>query len=258
MTLLGAKQMLTVWPQDVTESIIGPGVRRQRSRSLGSAAERCMTLDKSPGWSGRGALRGYRHAKMYGSHCRHLFHKCCVDPWLLDHRTCPMCKMNILKALGIPVSPVQPTASSCLSLHVSHSAGRKQHPGFLCPLDPGQWRHVMRAWERFPTSGHIPLLPSSPSENIVTLPPCLLFLSVGRDAAWAAHGLLFWAAVGEAAETPAEARVPWWPSCHSPAPSSGRPSRHALPTIAQLPEETTLPDKGQRGQPLGTWLGGLC
>ncbi|KAJ8269602.1 hypothetical protein COCON_G00122090 [Conger conger] len=34
--------------------------------------------------------------------CRHLFHKICVDPWLLDHRTCPMCKMNILKALGIP------------------------------------------------------------------------------------------------------------------------------------------------------------
>ncbi|XP_038648383.1 RING finger protein 150a isoform X2 [Scyliorhinus canicula] len=34
--------------------------------------------------------------------CRHLFHKTCVDPWLLDHRTCPMCKMNILKALGIP------------------------------------------------------------------------------------------------------------------------------------------------------------
>ncbi|KAM7009282.1 RING finger protein 150a [Tautogolabrus adspersus] len=37
--------------------------------------------------------------------CRHLFHKHCVDPWLLDHRTCPMCKMNILKALGIPLNP---------------------------------------------------------------------------------------------------------------------------------------------------------
>ncbi|KAM8879433.1 RING finger protein 150a isoform 2-T2 [Spinachia spinachia] len=36
--------------------------------------------------------------------CRHVFHKHCVDPWLLDHRTCPMCKMNILKALGIPLN----------------------------------------------------------------------------------------------------------------------------------------------------------
>uniref|UniRef100_UPI00358E22B4 RING finger protein 148-like n=1 Tax=Myxine glutinosa TaxID=7769 RepID=UPI00358E22B4 len=33
--------------------------------------------------------------------CRHKFHRQCVDPWLLGHRTCPMCKLDILKALGI-------------------------------------------------------------------------------------------------------------------------------------------------------------
>ncbi|VVC33751.1 Hypothetical protein CINCED_3A000827 [Cinara cedri] len=32
--------------------------------------------------------------------CRHEFHKSCVDPWLLEHRTCPMCKMDILKFYG--------------------------------------------------------------------------------------------------------------------------------------------------------------
>ncbi|XP_076059322.1 uncharacterized protein LOC143035955 [Oratosquilla oratoria] len=32
--------------------------------------------------------------------CKHEFHKCCVDPWLLEHRTCPMCKMDILKFYG--------------------------------------------------------------------------------------------------------------------------------------------------------------
>ncbi|CAH2275985.1 E3 ubiquitin- ligase RNF130 isoform X1 [Pelobates cultripes] len=33
--------------------------------------------------------------------CKHVFHKLCVDPWLSEHCTCPMCKLNILKALGI-------------------------------------------------------------------------------------------------------------------------------------------------------------
>ncbi|XP_033095640.1 RING finger protein 150-like [Anneissia japonica] len=32
--------------------------------------------------------------------CKHYFHKQCVDQWLIEHRTCPMCKLNILKALG--------------------------------------------------------------------------------------------------------------------------------------------------------------
>ncbi|KAM6953646.1 E3 ubiquitin-protein ligase RNF130 isoform 1-T1 [Aplochiton taeniatus] len=33
--------------------------------------------------------------------CKHVFHKTCVDPWLNEHCTCPMCKLNILKALGV-------------------------------------------------------------------------------------------------------------------------------------------------------------
>lgn len=35
--------------------------------------------------------------------CRHEFHKSCIDPWLLEHRTCPMCKMDILKHYGFVV-----------------------------------------------------------------------------------------------------------------------------------------------------------
>ncbi|WAQ99501.1 GOLI-like protein, partial [Mya arenaria] len=33
--------------------------------------------------------------------CKHVFHKSCVDPWLLDQRSCPMCKMDILRAFGM-------------------------------------------------------------------------------------------------------------------------------------------------------------
>ncbi|KAL5108580.1 hypothetical protein TcWFU_002216 [Taenia crassiceps] len=30
--------------------------------------------------------------------CRHYFHKLCIDPWLLEQRSCPMCKLDILQA----------------------------------------------------------------------------------------------------------------------------------------------------------------
>lgn len=33
--------------------------------------------------------------------CNHRFHKACIDQWLLDKRTCPMCKMDILKHYGL-------------------------------------------------------------------------------------------------------------------------------------------------------------
>ncbi|KAG1958524.1 E3 ubiquitin-protein ligase RNF128 [Pimephales promelas] len=36
--------------------------------------------------------------------CNHFFHRSCIEPWLLEHRTCPMCKCDILKALGVEVS----------------------------------------------------------------------------------------------------------------------------------------------------------
>jgi hypothetical protein len=36
--------------------------------------------------------------------CKHLFHKLCVDPWLIEQRSCPICKLDILHAYGIHVS----------------------------------------------------------------------------------------------------------------------------------------------------------
>ncbi|XP_063314414.1 E3 ubiquitin-protein ligase RNF149 isoform X3 [Pelobates fuscus] len=37
--------------------------------------------------------------------CNHIFHRLCIDPWLLEHRTCPMCKLDVIKALGFWVDP---------------------------------------------------------------------------------------------------------------------------------------------------------
>jgi len=33
-----------------------------------------------------------------------VFHKSCIDPWLIEHRSCPICKIDILKAFGLQVS----------------------------------------------------------------------------------------------------------------------------------------------------------
>nr|CDS33435.1 ring finger protein 150 [Hymenolepis microstoma] len=36
--------------------------------------------------------------------CRHMYHRACIDPWLLKHRSCPLCKQNILIACGLSLT----------------------------------------------------------------------------------------------------------------------------------------------------------
>ncbi|XP_037692206.1 E3 ubiquitin-protein ligase RNF133 [Choloepus didactylus] len=54
--------------------------------------------------------------------CKHFFHKNCIDPWILAHGTCPMCKCDILKALGIQVD-VENGAESLQVLMSSELSG---------------------------------------------------------------------------------------------------------------------------------------
>ncbi|XP_028623305.1 E3 ubiquitin-protein ligase RNF128 isoform X2 [Grammomys surdaster] len=58
--------------------------------------------------------------------CNHIFHKTCVDPWLLEHRTCPMCKCDILKALGIEVDVEDGSVS--LQVPVSNETSNTASP----------------------------------------------------------------------------------------------------------------------------------
>ncbi|XP_029020604.1 E3 ubiquitin-protein ligase RNF130 [Betta splendens] len=62
--------------------------------------------------------------------CKHVFHKVCVDPWLNEHCTCPMCKLNILKALGIMTSLpcVDSVVLDVERLGVSQVSGNQRAP----------------------------------------------------------------------------------------------------------------------------------
>ncbi|XP_006887864.1 PREDICTED: E3 ubiquitin-protein ligase RNF149 [Elephantulus edwardii] len=61
--------------------------------------------------------------------CKHIFHRTCIDPWLLDHRTCPMCKLDVIKALGywgepeggqeIPAPDSTPASVSATNLSIT-------------------------------------------------------------------------------------------------------------------------------------------
>ncbi|XP_038861590.1 E3 ubiquitin-protein ligase RNF128-like isoform X2 [Salvelinus namaycush] len=62
--------------------------------------------------------------------CNHFFHKTCIEPWLMEHRTCPMCKCDILKALGVE-QPEEDQPSHQLNMQPDMTS----YPRVLVPED---------------------------------------------------------------------------------------------------------------------------
>ncbi|XP_008154551.1 E3 ubiquitin-protein ligase RNF128 isoform X2 [Eptesicus fuscus] len=99
--------------------------------------------------------------------CNHIFHKTCVDPWLLEHRTCPMCKCDILKALGIEVDiedgsvslqvPVSNEASNSASPHEEDNRSETASSGYASVQgadEPPLEEHVQSANENLQLVNH--------------------------------------------------------------------------------------------------------
>ncbi|EPY73731.1 hypothetical protein CB1_002582005 [Camelus ferus] len=99
--------------------------------------------------------------------CNHIFHKTCVDPWLLEHRTCPMCKCDILKALGIEVDvedgsvslqvPVSSETSNSASPHEEDNRSETASSGYASVQgadEPPLEEHVQSANENLQLVNH--------------------------------------------------------------------------------------------------------
>lgn len=76
--------------------------------------------------------------------CKHFFHKNCIDPWILAHGICPICKCDILKALEIHVGVEDGTESlqflmSSELLVSCHLVKRGQIMNFLPQEDQIKW-----------------------------------------------------------------------------------------------------------------------
>ncbi|XP_007950597.1 E3 ubiquitin-protein ligase RNF128 [Orycteropus afer afer] len=99
--------------------------------------------------------------------CNHIFHKTCVDPWLLEHRTCPMCKCDILKALGIEVdvedgsvslqAPISNETSNSASPHEEDNRSETASSGYASVQgadEPPLEEHVQSANENLQLVNH--------------------------------------------------------------------------------------------------------
>ncbi|XP_070808110.1 E3 ubiquitin-protein ligase RNF128 isoform X1 [Pituophis catenifer annectens] len=110
--------------------------------------------------------------------CNHLFHKSCIDPWLLEHRTCPMCKCDILKALGIEVDIEEqgeatqaPTASSEASNVPSANEEDNHSETASSGYASVQGTDEPAPEERVtPESDHLRLVNASQTPDVETLP----------------------------------------------------------------------------------------
>ncbi|XP_073697441.1 E3 ubiquitin-protein ligase RNF43 [Garra rufa] len=90
--------------------------------------------------------------------CAHEFHKECVDPWLLQHRTCPLCMHNIMGKLpqGSDLASRQPQRSRMAPPPPEHSQA------FLLPHHYSNQHPYPQHHVPFSLRPHYPRNPSGP------------------------------------------------------------------------------------------------
>ncbi|KAJ8412388.1 hypothetical protein AAFF_G00127240 [Aldrovandia affinis] len=115
--------------------------------------------------------------------CAHEFHKECVDPWLLQHRTCPLCMHNIM---GTEIAARQAQRSRLPPNPEHHQGFLRPHPYSghhtfqQSPIPFPLHHHYPRASGQYPLLGHYSSSPPIDPRALHCLPGRPLGSGPGR------------------------------------------------------------------------------
>ncbi|XP_067900117.1 E3 ubiquitin-protein ligase RNF130-like isoform X2 [Heterodontus francisci] len=137
--------------------------------------------------------------------CKHVFHKHCVDPWLNEHCTCPICKLNILKALGMLVGPDMHCAENSM-LDIERSVRGSPTNQRSMPSDVTSDGSISLEPLRFLGSSQLgqeeESVPRSREMNITVTKEWLIIASFGVLSALTLFYMIIKATTGTAADEP--------------------------------------------------------
>eukprot|EP00794_Sanderia_malayensis_P006965 gene6965-7750_t len=137
--------------------------RDKKEKQLLNAAKKAMSklktrtcsstdLQEDPEKTCAVCLDGYKDGEtLRVLSCKHDFHKHCVDPWLLEHRTCPICKTDILKALGLEISDGD--SDDVETQDTSTNRSQLDTPMTIVSEEPGRNAHLV---DRAPVNEECP------------------------------------------------------------------------------------------------------